>query len=118
MTNQPKSLENIKEKAATIEYNRLIKIYKVANVDTVKLDINNSLIKKVAEVFGILESIKNLPTIVYDPQNTHRQQETAAGRMRVKLMAQYSGAMQKLNKELLGVIDPAEDDGLEEFKEE
>ena len=105
-------------KAASGEYARLIALYKAAGVDEIKLAVNDRLICKVAEVFGVLEDIKHLPTILFDKRNPNRQIETAAGRMRVKLLAQYSSSMQRLNKELLGVIEPADDDGLSEFSGE
>ena len=63
----------------------------------------------------MLEAIKPLPTIVYNPRNPLIQTETAAGKMRVKYMAQYSAAMQRLNKELLGVI-VVDDDTLDDYE--
>lgn len=92
------------------EYQRLVGLYREAGVDEIKLKINDSLIRKVAEVFGILESMKELPSIYYDPKNRAVQRETAAGKARVKYMAQYTSAMQKLNKEMLGAINDDDSD--------
>ncbi len=62
-----------------------------------------------------MEVIKDLPTILYDPANPTVQKETAAGKVRVKYMAQYASCMQKLNKELLGALDGDDGDGLEDY---
>lgn len=106
-----------KDKAtiANAEYDRLVKLFTDAGVDKIKLDIFDELIRKVAEVFACLEVIKDLPTILYDPANPTVQKETAAGKVRVKYMAQYASCMQKLNKELLGVLDGDDGDGLEDY---
>ena len=101
---------NKKKEIADAEYARLIEIYTSAGADAFKLKANDSLIRKVAELFAVLESIKDLPSIVFDPRNPSTQRETAAGKMRVKYMAQYSASMQKLNKDMLGTLD-GEDDG-------
>lgn len=112
-------MSKVKEDSKSIladgEYDRLIDIYKSAKVDEVKLKIYDKLIRKVAELYAILESMKKLPTIMYDPKNLYDQKETAAGKARVKYMAQYTNAMQKLNKELLGglVVD---DDELDDYE--
>ena len=100
---------------ADAEYKRLIDLYKKANVDEIKLKINDEWIRKVAELFACLDAIKDLPTIMFDPKNPFTQRETAAGKMRIKYMAQYSASMQKLNKDLLGVIVP-DDDELNEYE--
>lgn len=102
---QPKT----RKKYAELEYLRLTKLYREAGADAVKLAINDSLIRKVAEVFGILEAMKDIPTLYYDPRHPGSQKETAAGKARVKYMAQYVSAMQKLNKEMLGEAN--DDDG-------
>lgn len=99
-----------KDAPADSEYKRLIDIYKGANVDEVKLKINDQLIRKVAELYAILEDIKDLPSIIYNKNNPHEQRETAAGKARVKYMAQYSTCMHKLNKDLLGAIVVDDDD--------
>ena len=78
--------------------------------------VNDSLIHKVAEVFGILESIKHLPTIIYDPKNPAVQRETAAGKTRGKYMAQDVSSMQKLNKEMLGALDGDDGDELDDYE--
>lgn len=103
------SEQNQKEKIANAEYDRLVKLFADAGVDKIKIKIYSELIRKVAEVFANLEMIKNLPSILYDKKNPTVQRETAAGKMRVKYMAQYTSAMQKLNKDLLG--GPNGDDG-------
>ncbi|MDE6200362.1 MAG: hypothetical protein K2M47_00810 [Clostridiales bacterium] len=104
-----------KDALADREYKRLIEIYKGANVDEVKLKVNDELIRKVAELFAILEDIKDLPSIIYNKNNPHEQKETAAGKARVKYMAQYSTCMQRLNKELLGAVE-IDDDDLDKYK--
>lgn len=103
---------------ANAEYARLTKLYADAGVDEIKLNIYDELIRKVAELFACLEAIKNLPSIIYDPQNPSTQRETAAGRARVKYMAQYTSAMQKLNKELLGGLNGDETEGLDEYDDD
>lgn len=99
-----------KKTIADGEYKRLVGLYTTAGVDAIKLQIYDELIRKVAEIFACLEAIKDLPLIIYDPKNPPAQRETAAGRARVKYMAQYTSAMQKLNKDLLGGLN-ADDDG-------
>lgn len=110
-----KESKQTKEQIADGEYNRLVSLYKNAKVDEVKLKICDSLIRKVAELYAILESIKDLPTILFNPKNHNDQKETAAGKARVKYMAQYSASMQKLNKDLLGTI-VVDDDELDDFE--
>lgn len=113
-----KGKQTEKKNKATIanaEYDRLVKLFTDAGVDKIKLDIFDELIRKVAEVFACLEVIKDLPTILYDPVNPTVQKETAAGKVRVKYMAQYASCMQKLNKELLGALDGDDGDGLEDY---
>lgn len=107
-----------KDKAAIAkaEYDRLVKLFKDAGVDKIKLDIYDELIRKVAEVFSCLEIIKDLPTIVYDPANPTAQKETAAGKVRVKYMAQYASTMQKLNKDLLGGLNGDDDGDLSDYE--
>jgi len=102
---------------AAAEYDRLVAAYKKANVDEIKLEINDEWIRKVAEIFSCLESIKDLPTILYDPKNPYNQQETAAGKARIKYMAQYTASMQKLNKDMLGTI-VVEDDELSDYDDD
>ena len=109
-----KDTKSNKTKIADGEYKRLIDLYKSANVDEVKLKINDSLIRKVAEIYAILESMKDLPTILFNPKNPNDQKETAAGKARVKYMAQYTASMQKLNKDLLGAL-VVDDDELADF---
>ena len=109
-----KDTKSNKTKLADDEYKRLVGLYKSANVDEVKLKINDSLIRKVAELYAILESMKDLPTILFNPKNPNDQKETAAGKARVKYMAQYTASMQKLNKDLMGAL-VVDDDELDEF---
>ncbi|WP_300956351.1 hypothetical protein [Helicobacter rodentium] len=109
-----KDTKSNKTKIADGEYKRLVDLYKSANVDEVKLKINDSLIRKVAELYAILESMKDLPTILFNPKNPNDQKETAAGKARVKYMAQYTASMQKLNKDLLGAL-VVDDDELADF---
>lgn len=110
--------EDIKDrkKIAGAEYTRLISLYKDAGVDDIKLKINDELIRKVAETFAVLEVIKDLPTIVYDTKNPLVQRETAAGKARIKYMAQYTSAMQKLNKDMLGTLNSDGDGDLDDYE--
>ncbi len=107
---------NKKEQMAAAEYDRLIELYKTAGVDEIKLKINDSWIKEVAAIYATLQLLKDLPTIIYDKKNPHQQRETAAGKSKVKLLAQYSAAMQKLNKDLFGTLNGDDADDLSEFE--
>lgn len=107
--------EKSKTSIADAEYKRLVDLYTKAGTDEIKLQICDNLIRKVAELYACLEVIKDLPTIIFDPRNRNKQIETAAGKSRVKYMAQYTASMQKLNKELLGAIVDDGDD-LDDFK--
>lgn len=109
---------SVREAAADKEYKRLIELYTAAGVDEIKLEIDDSLIRKIAEIYGILEAIKDLPTVRFNPKNPETSEETAAGKSRVKYMAQYVASMTKLNKDLLGVLGDPDDDSLKEFEEE
>ncbi len=108
--------KNKKEKIANAEYDRLVKLFSDAGVDKIKVEIYSELIRKVAEVFACLEMIKDLPSILYDKNNPYAQRETAAGKMRVKYMAQYTSAMQKLNKDLLGGLNGDDGDDLSDYE--
>lgn len=108
--------KNKKEKIANAEYDRLVKLFSDAGVDKIKVEIYSELIRKVAEVFACLEMIKDLPSILYDKSNPYAQCETAAGKMRVKYMAQYTSAMQKLNKDLLGGLNGDDGDDLSDYE--
>lgn len=112
----PKEQPKTRQEYAETEYKRLVDLYKSANVDEVKLKVNDSLIRKVAETYAILESIKDLPTLYYDPKNPSIQRETAAGKTRIKYMAQYTSAMQKLNKEMLGALNGDDDTDLDDYE--
>ena len=111
-----KSDQNKKETIANAEYDRLVNLFTDAGVDKIKVEIYSELIRKVAEVFACLEVIKNLPSILYDKNNPNVQRETAAGKMRVKYMAQYTSAMQKLNKDLLGGLNGDDGDDLSDYE--
>lgn len=111
-----KSDQNKKETIANAEYARLVKLFTDAGVDKIKVEIYSELIRKVAEVFACLEVIKDLPSILYDKNNPTVQRETAAGKMRVKYMAQYTSAMQKLNKDLLGGLNGDDGDDLSDYE--
>lgn len=111
-----KSKKIDKAALADEEYSRLVEKYTEAGADAIRIEINDRLIRKVAELYAILESMKDLPTIIYNPANPTVQRETAAGKARVKYMAQYSSAMQKLNKEMLGALNNDEDDGLGDYE--
>lgn len=111
-----KSDQNKKETITNAEYDRLVKLFTDAGVDKIKVEIYSELIRKVAEVFACLEVIKDLPSILYDKNNPNVQRETAAGKMRVKYMAQYTSAMQKLNKDLLGGLNGDDGDDLSDYE--
>lgn len=111
-----KSDQNKKETIANAEYDRLVNLFTDAGVDKIKVEIYSELIRKVAEVFACLEVIKDLPSILYDKNNPNVQRETAAGKMRVKYMAQYTSAMQKLNKDLLGGLNGDDGDDLSDYE--
>ena len=111
-----KSDQNKKETIANAEYARLVTLFIDAGVDKIKVEIYSELIRKVAEVFACLEVIKDLPSILYDKNNPNVQRETAAGKMRVKYMAQYTSAMQKLNKDLLGGLNGDDGDDLSDYE--
>ena len=105
---------------ADAEYNRLVSLYRDAGVDELKLKINDSWLHKIAELYGILEAIKDMPTIRYQKSEPIKSEETAAGKARVKYMAQYTASMTKLNKDLLGTSydGGGNNDDLNEFEEE
>lgn len=117
-TKKAPSTNSVREVAAEKEYTRLIELYTAAGVDEIKLKIDDSLIRKIAEIYGTLEAIKDLPTIRFNPNNPEISEETAAGKARVKYMAQYAASMVKLNKDLLGVLGDPDDDSLKEFEED
>lgn len=109
---KPKKITAPRAEFAATEYARLIENYKAAGADELRLKINDSLIRKVAEVYGILEAMKDLPTLRVANKTTI---ETGAGKARIKYHAQYAASMAKLNKDLLGVLGEPVDDELEEF---
>ena len=98
------------ERYAETEYRRLTTLYRQAGVEELRLSINDSLLRKVAELYGILEAMRGLPTICYDKKHRATQRETAVGRARVRYMAQYTAAMQRLNRELLGNATEEDED--------
>lgn len=119
MKKTPKAKQNNADKRrafADDEYNRLVSAYKAAGVDDIKLEINDSLLRKTAELYGVLEAIKDLPTVLFNPIKPDVTEETAAGKVRVKYMAQFTSSMTKLNKELLGVLGEADDDSMSDFE--
>ena len=93
---------NNKTSIADAEYKRLIDLYTQAGADEIKIKVNDELIRKVAELFADLDPIQTSPHLIFDKRNPTKHQATAAGKMRVKYMAQYVAAMQKLNKDMLG----------------
>jgi len=107
-----------KTETAQKEYDRLCQIYETAGVEQVKLDAYDNLIRKVAELFARLESIKDLPLIIVSRSDLSQQKETAAGRVLVKYMAQYTSAIIKLNRELLGAIPDDDGDALDDYKDD
>jgi hypothetical protein len=107
---------NNKTSIADAEYKRLIDLYTQAGADEIKIKVNDELIRKVAELFADLETIKTLPLLIFDKRNPTIQKETAAGKMRVKYMAQYVAAMQKLNKDMLGALNNDDDTDLDKYE--
>lgn len=103
---------------ANAEYERLKSLYTEAGVDAIKLKIDDTLIRKVAELYARLEMLKDLPSIIYDPKNPSIQRETAASRAAVKYTAQFASIMQKINKDLLGGLNGDDMDGLEEYDDD
>lgn len=97
------------------EYDRLITVLRDASADEKKLMLNDKLIMKVAELYATLELMKDLPTIIFDEKNPAASKETAAGKARVKYMAQYTNSMKSLTRDLLGVINYDDDDELEKY---
>ena len=57
-----------------------------------------------------------MPSILFNKNNPNEQKETAAGKMRVKYMAQYVAAMQKLNKDMLGALNNDDDTDLDKYE--
>ncbi|MFR2460256.1 MAG: hypothetical protein ACLTAN_00095 [Christensenellaceae bacterium] len=105
-----------KQELANEEYTRLKEIYARGGVDEVKLDAYDRYIRKVAELYAQLEAIKDLPSVIVSKSDATRQIETAAGKMRVKYMAQYTSATQKLNRELLGGLSNDDDGDLDDYE--
>ena len=95
---------NDKTSIADAEYKRLIDLYTQAGADEIKIKVNDELI------------IKTLPLLIFDKRNPTIQKETAAGKMRVKYMAQYVAAMQKLNKDMLGALNNDDDTDLDKYE--
>lgn len=102
-----------KAEFAEAEYLRLTTLYTNAGVDVIKLQVNDSLIREVANTYGCIKALDGLPLLLYSKKNPTIQRTTEAGKLRVKYMAQYTAAMQKLNKELLGELNA--DDGDEDL---
>lgn len=107
-----------KSELADSEYKRLVDLYTGAGADATRLQVNDALIRKVAELWADLERIKALPLLIYDRRNPTVQKETAAGKARTRYMAQYASCMQKLNKEMLGTLNNDDDDGLSEYDDD
>ena len=105
-----------KKTIAENEYNRLKDIFTKGGADPTKLEAYDELMRKVAELFAQLEAIKDLPLLIYNKKNPSEQIETAAGKMRVKYMAQYTTSMVKLTKELLGAVADDLDDDLKGYE--
>ena len=101
---------NSKAAIAETEYNRLKALFKAANVDENLLAINDKFIHKTAEIYAQLETLKELPFIIYDLRTPSIQRETPAGRAYTRTMAQYTSCMQKLNKILTPQINEDEDE--------
>lgn len=106
-----------KSELAESEYKRLVDLYTDAGADATRLQVNDALIRKVAELWADLEMIKTLPLLIYDRRNPTVQKETAAGKARTRYMAQYASCMQKLNKEMLGTLNN-DDDGLSDYDDD
>ena len=105
-----------KQELANEEYTRLKEIYARGGVDAVKLDAYDRYSRKVAELYSQLEVVKDFASVILRKSNATKQIETAAGKMRVKYMAQYTSATQKLNRELLGGLSNDDDGDLDDYE--
>lgn len=112
-----KDLPAARKDIADAEYARLVALYRDAGADELKMKIDDRLIRKTAELFGTLEAIKDLPSVTFKAGNPCVTVETAAGKCRVKYMAQYTTCMMKLNKDLLGVVTDGDDGDLDDYEE-
>lgn len=106
-----------KNSISKIEYERLIKAFKNAGATDILLEINDKWIRKTADLYADLESLKTFKNLVWKGKDTSSAKETAASKMKIKYMAQYNSAMLKLNKILISTFKTTddEDDELEEF---
>ncbi|MFR1531974.1 MAG: hypothetical protein ACLSUU_06205 [Christensenellales bacterium] len=116
-TKTSSDLAAVRRACAQAEYERLVDLYRSAGADELKMKIDDNLIRKTAELYGTLEAIKDLPSVTFKQNNHNVTVETAAGKSRVKYMAQYTTCMMKLNKDLLGVVTDGDDDDLEDYEE-
>lgn len=73
---------NDKTSIADAEYKRLIDLYTQAGADEIKIKVNDELIRKVAELFADLETIKTLPLLIFDKRNPTIQKESASSTWR------------------------------------
>lgn len=106
-----------KQAVAEAEYKRLIAIYGANNENNTALQANDNLIKKAAELFAELEALKSVPSVLINRQYPEITKETAAGKMRIKLMAQYTNTMNKLNKDFCSQVNINESEDLEDFED-
>ena len=103
-----------RQRAAAAEYARLVELFGAAGVDELKLKIYDSLLAKVAELYGILCAMADLPTLKAAAGGGTL--ETGAGKARVKYMAQYANCMIKLERALMGVLSDQDDEALKDFE--
>lgn len=103
-----------KEKLAKAEYERLKKAFLEAGATDLILEINDSWIKKTAELYADLENLKSFQNLVWKSKDITTAKETAASKMKIKYMAQYNSAMLKLNKILVptNTTSPEDDEDL------
>ncbi len=109
-----------KEKLAKDEYERLKKAFLEAGATDLILEINDSWIKKTAELYADLENLKSFQNLVWKNKDITTAKETAASKMKIKYMAQYNSAMLKLNKILVPTnsTSPEDDEDLEEYSDD
>ena len=95
---------NDKTSIADAEYKRLIDLYTQAGADEIKIKVNDELIRKVAELFADLETIKTLPLLIFDkPDDTKgngggqnaRQVHGAVCRRYAKTQQRYARSLEQ-----------------------
>lgn len=103
------------DKQVQEKYKKIRQKFIDAKADENRLTIFDDLIFNAALLACDLDRIKNVPSILFNPKYPTIQKQSEAGKMRIKLIAQYRETMTKLYKTLLGV-GYEEDDELEEYE--